>query len=92
MDPSVTADLEAAKDPGALKAHTSVTDNEILGKVFSLNFTVLYCITKPLFTIMAIHRRQIVTQSVSKTLPFYYQEQITDKNIAFVIDELKFQK
>ena len=32
MDPSVTADLEAAKDPGALKAHTSVTDNEILGK------------------------------------------------------------
>ena len=35
MDPSVTADLEAAKDPGALKAHTSVTDNEILGKLSS---------------------------------------------------------
>ena len=29
----MTADLEAAKDPGALKAHTSVTDNEILGKL-----------------------------------------------------------
>ena len=36
MDPSVTADLEAAKDPGALKAHTSVTDNEILGKVYNI--------------------------------------------------------
>ena len=31
MDPNVTADLEAPKDPGALKAHASVSDNEILG-------------------------------------------------------------
>ena len=33
MDPTITADLEAPKDPGALKAHSSVTDVEILGKV-----------------------------------------------------------
>ena len=32
MDPSITADLEAPKDPGAFKPHASVTDNEILGK------------------------------------------------------------
>ena len=33
MDPTITADLEAPKDPGALKAQPSVTDNEILGKL-----------------------------------------------------------
>ncbi len=32
MDHSITADIEAPKDPGALKPNTSVTDNEILGK------------------------------------------------------------
>merc|ERR1712008_571348 len=31
MDPSITADLEAPKDPGALRGHADVTDNEILG-------------------------------------------------------------
>ena len=31
MDHSITADIEAPKDPGALKPNTSVTDNEILG-------------------------------------------------------------
>jgi len=31
MDPSMTAEEEAPKDPGAFKPHTSVTDNEILG-------------------------------------------------------------
>lgn len=31
MDPSIPADVEAPKDPGALKTHSSVTDNEILG-------------------------------------------------------------
>jgi len=31
MDPSITSDLEAPKDPGAFKPHASVTDNEILG-------------------------------------------------------------
>ena len=35
MDPTITADLEAPKDPGALKAQPSVTDNEILGKLLS---------------------------------------------------------
>ena len=34
MDPSITADLEAPKDPGALRGHADVTDNEILGKIF----------------------------------------------------------
>ena len=33
MDPTITADLEAPKDPGALKAQPSVTDNEILGEL-----------------------------------------------------------
>ena len=33
MDPSITADLEAPKDPGALRGHADVTDNEILGKI-----------------------------------------------------------
>ena len=32
MDPSMTAEEEAPKDPGAFKPHASVTDNEILGK------------------------------------------------------------
>ena len=36
MDPTITADLEAPKDPGALKAQPSVTDNEILGKLLEL--------------------------------------------------------
>ena len=67
MDPSVTADLEAAKDPGALKAHTSVTDNEILGEFVS-NFSC-FVLHNKVFSIMAIHK--IVTQSV-QTLPFYY--------------------
>ena len=34
MDPSITSDLEAPKDPGAFKPHASVTDNEILGKYY----------------------------------------------------------
>ena len=34
MDPSITADLEAPKDPGALRGHADVTDNEILGKIW----------------------------------------------------------
>ena len=32
MDPSMTAEEEAPKDPGAFKPHASVTDNEILGE------------------------------------------------------------
>ena len=36
MDPSITADLEAPKDPGALRGHADVTDNEILGKIFNI--------------------------------------------------------
>ena len=33
MDPSGSgADVEAPKDPGALKSHPSLSDNEILGK------------------------------------------------------------
>ena len=43
MDPSVTADLEAPKDPGAFKPLGSVTDNEILGK------KVVYLILKQIF-------------------------------------------
>lgn len=43
MDPSVTADLEAPKDPGAFKPHASVTDNEILGKS---DLQALQCPTK----------------------------------------------
>ena len=34
MDPSITSDLEAPKDPGALRGHADVTDNEILGKIW----------------------------------------------------------
>ena len=30
---SPSSDLEAPKDPGAQKSYTSVTDNEILGKI-----------------------------------------------------------
>ena len=32
MDTSNSGDVEAPKDPGALKTHSSVTDTEILGK------------------------------------------------------------
>lgn len=39
MDPSISADLEAPKDPGAFKPHASVTDNEILGKPITNPFT-----------------------------------------------------
>ena len=45
MDPSMTAEEEAPKDPGAFKPHASVTDNEILGESafpFPLNMWSLY--------------------------------------------------
>ena len=32
-----SSDFEAPKDPGAHKAFASVTDNEILGKIYQLN-------------------------------------------------------
>ena len=48
---SPSSDFEAPKDPGAQKSYTSVTDNEILGKLlrnfkeFLLKNELKYCIS-----------------------------------------------
>ena len=36
MDPSITADLEAPKDPGAYKHQANVDNSEILGKIHTI--------------------------------------------------------
>ena len=41
MDATGGGDVEAPKDPGALKSHPSLTDNEIQGEWCSLPTTVV---------------------------------------------------
>ena len=45
---SPSSDLEAPKDPGAQKSYTSVTDNEILGKISFILLVEIRALIEPI--------------------------------------------